>query len=115
MIRNATYNYYRKQANQAKKDAKEMNDYINSTPKSELDDMIEEEWKSYICELAFEKMRSLFSGSAVDVFDLSMQGFTTEEISEKLELKKDSVYVLKNRVKKKFVEEVKALVGQLEY
>ncbi|EDM26419.1 probable RNA polymerase sigma-H factor [Lentisphaera araneosa HTCC2155] len=115
VIRNTTLNYYRKQANQAKRDAEKMNEYIDSTPPSELDLIIEKEWKSYICDLAFEKMKSLFSGNAIDVFDLSMQGLSSEEIAEKLNLKKDSVYVLKNRVKKKFMDEVRVLVTQLEY
>ncbi|WDE99025.1 sigma-70 family RNA polymerase sigma factor [Lentisphaera profundi] len=115
VIRNTTMNYYRKQANQAKRDASEMNSYLDSTPQSELDLMIEKEWKSYICELAFKKMESLFSGNAIEVFELSMKGMTTDAIAEQLNLKKDSVYVLKNRVKKKFMEEVRALVSQLEY
>ena len=60
-------------------------------------------------------MKTLFSGNAIDVFDLSLQGMSTEEIGTKLGLKKDSVYVLKNRVKKKFMEEVRVLVKELEY
>ena len=115
VIRNTTMNYYRKQANQNKRDASEINAYLDSTPQSELDLIIEKEWKSYICDLAFKKMKSLFSGNAIEVFDLSMQGLSTDTIATQLNLKKDSVYVLKNRVKKKFMEEVRALVTQLEY
>ena len=113
IIRNTTINYYRKRTNQAKHDSIEV--YLDKTPQSELDMIIEKEWKSYVCDLAFKKMQELFSGNAIEVFDLSMQGLSTEAIAEKLELKKDSVYVLKNRVKKKFKEEVRALVTHLEY
>ncbi len=113
IIRNTTVNYYRKRTNQAKHDSIEV--YLDKTPQSELDMIIEKEWKSYVCDLAFKKMQQLFSGNAIEVFDLSMQGLSTEAIAEKLELKKDSVYVLKNRVKKKFKEEVRALVTHLEY
>jgi RNA polymerase sigma factor (sigma-70 family) len=117
VIRNTTLNYYRKQASVAKRteEQRELTHFIDSTPESELDLLIEREWKTYISELALIKMKSLFSGNAIEVFDLSLQGLSTDEIAEKLGLKTDSVYVLKNRVKKKFMEEVRALVTELEY
>ena len=115
VIRNTTYNYYRKQSNIAKREKEGMAEFLESMPESDLDELIEREWKTYISELALKKMKELFSGKAVEVFELSLQGISSEEISERVDLKKDSVYVLKNRVKKKFMEEVRALVAELEY
>ena len=115
VIRNTTFNYYRKQSNIAKKEKEGVIEFLDATPESDLDDLIEKEWKTYISELALKKMRELFSGKAIEVFELSLKGISSEEIGAKLDLKKDSVYVLKNRVKKKFMEEVRALVKELEY
>ncbi|MCH2205540.1 MAG: sigma-70 family RNA polymerase sigma factor [Lentisphaerales bacterium] len=115
VIRNTTFNYYRKQSNIAKREQEGVAAFLEQTPESELDDLIEREWKTYISELALKKMKELFSGKAIEVFELSLQGMSSEEIGVKLDLKKDSVYVLKNRVKKKFMEEVRALVTELEY
>jgi RNA polymerase sigma-70 factor (ECF subfamily) len=115
VIRNTTFNYYRKKSNIAKREKEGVAEFLEAMPESDLDDLIEREWKTYISELALKKMRELFSGKAIEVFELSLKGMPSEEIGEKLELKKDSVYVLKNRVKKKFMEEVRALVKELEY
>lgn len=115
VIRNTTFNYYRKQSNIAKREKEGVVEFLDAMPESDLDDLIEREWKTYISELALKKMRELFSGKAIEVFELSLKGVSSEEIGEKLDLKKDSVYVLKNRVKKKFMEEVRALVKELEY
>lgn len=115
VIRNTTFNYYRKQSNIAKREKEGVAEFLDAMPESDLDDLIEREWKTYISELALKKMRELFSGKAIEVFELSLKGVSSEEIGESLDLKKDSVYVLKNRVKKKFMEEVRALVKELEY
>jgi len=57
----------------------------------------------------------MFSGNAIEVFLLSLEGETSENISTQLGLSKESVYVLKHRVKKRFTEEVILLRREMEY
>ena len=80
----------------------------------ELVARIEAEWQRYIVELALERMEDVFSGKAIEVFSRMMNGESTEEISEKLGIRPNSVYVLKNRVKTRIKQEIATLRLELE-
>ncbi len=81
---------------------------------SEIEEKIEEQWKSYVAEKALERIAPSFSKNAMDVFRLSLKGMDNAEISAELEIKKTSVAELKARVKSKFVKEIKILIQQYE-
>ena len=120
VVRNTILKYYRTttRANNRKNIAmeqQELTNFLGSTSSTELEEMIENEWKSYISDLALQKIKKLFSGNAIEVFTLSLQGVSPEDISTKLGIKKDSIYVLKNRVKARFMDEIRFLVNELEY
>ena len=59
-------------------------------------------------------MEKVFSGKAIRVFSLSLDGMSVEQIAEQLNLQKTSVYTLRNRVKARYIKEIHALMGQLE-
>jgi RNA polymerase sigma-70 factor (ECF subfamily) len=61
-----------------------------------------------------EKYCRGFSGKAIQVFQMSLDGNEVEEICCELSLSKDSVYTLKNRVKKYLIREIKKLREELE-
>jgi RNA polymerase sigma factor (sigma-70 family) len=84
-------------------------------PNPDLDAMIEDEWKAHVTELAFERVRGVFSGRAIDVFLLSMDNVAIEEIARRHNLTIDTVYTLRNRVKTRLVREVRALIERLEF
>jgi len=120
VVKNTIMKYYRTVSRENRRkdiaaEQQEMTLFWDSTSSSELEQMIEDEWKNYVSELALEKLRTLFSGNAIEVFTLSLKGVSTEDICEQLGLKRESVYVLKNRVKARFMEEIRFLVNELEY
>ena len=82
---------------------------------SELEKIFEDEWRSYLCSLALENIKKLFTGNAVEAFKLSQKGLRPAEIAEKLGLSKESVPVLTSRVRSKFAAELKNLVVNLEF
>ena len=92
----------------------ELYDYLHSSS-TDLEFLIESEWKSYLTSLALENLKKIFSGKAVQAFELSLQELSVEEICTRLDLKKESLYVLRSRVKHRFVEEVRHLVAELEF
>ena len=49
-----------------------------------------------------------------DAFRLSLKGKAVEEIAEELDLKENSVYRLKNRVKERLIQEIRHLREELE-
>ena len=81
---------------------------------AEVEDKIEEEWKTYVANLAMERVKDIFSGKAVEVFSLSLDEVPTQEIAQRLEITPESVYTLKNRVRSRYIREVKALIEELE-
>ena len=89
--------------------------FINSFSESALEKIFEEEWRTYICSLALEKIETLFTGKAVAAFKLSQKGKSPAEIALEMGLSKDSVPVLTSRVRSKFTAELKSLVTNLEF
>lgn len=81
---------------------------------SEVDRMIEREWKLHISGMAMESIRSLFSETAIAVFELSLEGLDRMQVSKRLQITPDSVKVLKCRVKSRYLMEVKRLITELE-
>jgi len=80
-----------------------------------LEDIFREEWRKYLTNVALENIRKQFSGKAIDVFLLSLKNLKVEQIAERLDLKVDSVYRLKNRVKEQLLLEIKRLRTELEH
>lgn len=80
----------------------------------DIETMIEEEWRTHVSDLAMKRVSKYFNGNAIEVFTLSYAGESTQDISKKLGIKEDTVYVLKNRVKNKVIEEIKILKQELE-
>jgi len=73
------------------------------------------EWKNFIMETALNNLRSEFSEKTIKVFEMSLRDVSGEEISKELDLKIDSVYTLKRRVKKRLIQEVYQLQKDLNH
>lgn len=116
IIRNLIYTHYRKLIASQNRDTKYLSErelqLQNAT--SELDFSINQEWEEYITHLAIENVKETFTGKAVEVFSLSLQGISTEEISSRTELSIQSVYTLRNRVKSKVQSEIRRLLKDLD-
>ncbi len=80
----------------------------------EIENHIMREWQEYVVELAFERARSMFSGNAIEVFQLSLAGIPVEEIALSLNIKTNTVYILKHRVKTVLLNEIQKLKDDLE-
>ncbi|MDD7986024.1 sigma-70 family RNA polymerase sigma factor [Lentisphaera marina] len=93
----------------------ELENNFTTYSESELEEIFENEWRAYLCTIAYENIQKLFTGNALEVFKLSQEGMSSGEIAEKLGLTKESVYVLSSRVKSKFTSEVKKLINNLEF
>jgi RNA polymerase sigma factor (sigma-70 family) len=116
VVRNAVYDYFsrEKRRSAAMEKEQEITRRLYDTSASDMEAMIEREWITYVSGLALDRMRMVFSGDAVHVFTMSLDGASTEEIAKKLNLKTASVYTLRNRVKARYIKEIHALMVQLE-
>jgi len=116
VIRNAAFSYFRKQKNQKKRIqifGVEQRIDAEGQP-SEIDQRIELEWTTYIAQLAMERVRNVFQGKAVEVFELGLDGLSAAEVAEQTDLKVSSVYTFRKRVKKQLFLEIRAIVSDLE-
>ena len=112
LIRNRTLDYFRKSKKQPKMDSLEKVEVFSD---SELDKVIKKEWERYLTSRAMENVKKLFSGAAIRAFELTLLGKEADEISEELEIGKESVKTLKNRVKVRLIKEIELLRRELEF
>jgi RNA polymerase sigma-70 factor (ECF subfamily) len=112
VIRNTVYTHGSKNASRKRRDA---NAAAPDIVPPDLDDVIEREWRDHIIELVIERLQASFSGKAMNVFMMTLDDRSTDDIAAELELTKDSVYVLRNRVRSRFLKEAKMLRNQLEF
>ena len=81
----------------------------------EVNEIVEREWILHIARSAMENVKPLFSGKAIEVFELSLGGMPCEEISKKTGLKLNSVHKLRARVRVRLTEEIQHLRESLEF
>ncbi len=82
---------------------------------TELDQLVEHEWVKHMTTTALENIRLLFSGLAVQAFEMSLEGKTSAEIAEALNINQESVRTLKNRVKQRLIKEISLLREEMEF
>ena len=105
---------YNSRCQREKKLVDEPSSYLNSSSSSEIEKLIEQEWKAHLSNLALTNLKKLFSETAMAVFKMSLESQTPDQISQKLNIKRESVKVLKSRVRTRYVEEVKRLIRNFE-
>lgn len=81
---------------------------------TEFENLVQKEWADFVVTQAVERLRSIFTGKAVEVFELGLQECSAEEIAKKTGLSVSSVYTLRKRVKKRLYIEIRALIKELE-
>lgn len=117
IIRN-TYLKYRTKQQRTNNHVNSIADHqeiIDLVQNSQIDELIEAEWRKYITNVAFQRVSEKFQGQAIEVFKLGLKGKSAEEIAEATDLKVSSVYTLRKRVKKLLMLEIKSVVDDLEY
>ncbi|EDM28822.1 probable RNA polymerase sigma-H factor [Lentisphaera araneosa HTCC2155] len=112
LIRNEIVTYI----NKANKDRQREFEYdkLDTNNKTKLEESIESEWQEHLTNLAFERLEKKFSENSMKVFTMSLEGYNTEDIAKKLELNKESVFVLRSKVKTAFKKEVENIRRHIE-
>jgi RNA polymerase sigma-70 factor (ECF subfamily) len=80
----------------------------------EIDQFIENEWETYVTNLAMDRVKNAYRGQAVEVFELGLEGYSSAEIAEQTGLSISSVYTLRKRVKRSLILEVRSVIKELE-
>lgn len=122
IIRNAVIDFYRKKKRIHSKETHSLDDESNPLNETQLesgsDDLesfIEHEWKVHISNLAMERVKLSFSGKAIKVFELSLDGKDPQQVAKELDLATSSIYKLRKRVEQRLVLEIQNLKAELEF
>lgn len=118
VTKNCVTDFIRKRTRDANRLEKASKDdtltYLATIRLPEIDAIAEREWEIHLTNMALDNIEPLFSGKAVAAFRLTLQGKSVEQIAAELDLKENSVYRLKNRVKDRLIQEIMQLRSELE-
>lgn len=117
VIRNTAKNYITKQSRLRQKHDEICTslEVINSYSQSELEKRIDSEWKQYVANTAMDHLKTVFSEQVIDCFQMTLDNVPVEEIARRLHVKKDTVYIIRTRMKTRVLQEMKKLIDQLEF
>jgi RNA polymerase sigma factor (sigma-70 family) len=119
VIRNDVYKFFRKKkitpSGSADSEAFNFDLFNEDDDKNEFQEIVENEWKSYVITIAIEHIKPFFSGNAMEIFSLTLDGLSVSEISENLDVKETTVYMLRSRVKARFQKEIQNIRNLLEF
>ena len=89
--------------------------YLNSINTPEVEEIATKEWELFLSNTALDNVAKHFSPKALEAFELFAKGMKVNDISQKLEVKADSVYKYISRIKVKLVEEIQNLKRELDF
>lgn len=112
VIRNTFYTHCSQSSSRKRRETKAA---VADVVSPDIEGIIESEWRKHIIALVIERLNASFSGKAMEVFTMTLDGKSVDEIASELELTKDSVYVLRNRVQSRFRKEARQLRTYLEF
>ena len=112
VIRNTFYTHCSQAASRKRREA---GTAVTDAVPPDIEEIIESEWRNHIIALVMERLNASFSGKAMDVFAMTLDGKSVDEIASSLKLTRDSVYVLRNRVQSRFRKEARQLRSYLEF
>ena len=118
VIRHTAYNTLdKRKREQRKRDAlrDENSDELNQYSEPEFQQIVDQEWKSYLANLALKQLESVFGENARQCFLDGMQGISATDTAERLQLSVETVYSSRKRVKARLLRELQNLRQQIEF
>jgi len=115
LIRNTMLNFLAKKKRKNPNSVELNDEVILTVTETQIEKVIEEEWVTHLTSLAMKAVTKVFSGQAVKVFKMSLEGKGTKEIAETLDINEESVFVLRSRVKSRLKKEIKKLRDEIEF
>lgn len=114
VIKNKAIDYFRKISTQNKLKQNYSKEQEAQLESDETDEMIQQEWEIHLIKLALNRISSRFSENSLKTFELAMEGLDDHEIAKKLNQQPNTINKLKNRIKKRLIQEVESLTQELE-
>lgn len=88
-------------------------EYLNGISLPEIEQISKREWKLYIAGLAWKNVKKQLSEESTEAFIMLADDVPPQEVSKKMGIPIDSLYVYKARIKKRLCQEIKHLEDEL--
>ena len=119
IIKNSSIDYFRKANRINSQETVSLDESFDSLDLSVSDEgltqLIDDEWKTHITNLAMDKVKDSFSGNAIEVFEMYLDEVPTDQIAAKLNISPNSVSKLKRRVEEKLIREIANIREETEF
>jgi RNA polymerase sigma factor (sigma-70 family) len=116
ITRNTTISHLRKKCNSEHSlNAIQENspNHLGPVTESDINQWADEEWESYITEMAWNNIKGELGENAQQTFVLLNQGKSPEEIAAKLDVKLNTVYQTRKRITERLYREIRHLDHEL--
>lgn len=112
VIRNVAYDWYKKHGEISRKTQELV---VDQSGTADFEKIIEDEWKTYITDLAWKNISVSLSDKMLKVMELVMSGESNEAVSQKMKMKKNTVAVYKKRATMALYREISRLDYELNH
>ncbi len=117
VTRNEVSNFFRKKKwelnNLEGKEGERIESDFHEISQPEIEEISLREWKLYIAELAWKNVKKNISTESAEAFVMLADEIPPQEVSEKLGIPIDNLYVYKARIKKRLCQEIMLLEEEL--
>lgn len=115
VIHNTAYNYFSSKGSERERVARYFSENALGDPEPHaLQDILDEEWKAYLSNLALYNLEQTASQQSVTIFKRMLSGESSSTLAEELGLKENSIHRIKNRTRDKLIIEIARLRRELE-
>ena len=114
VVRTKVLMYFRKSTSDQARENRYYQERIATKETNDIEQFIEKEWQLYVSNIALERVKKSYSGHAVTVFELDLEGKSTAEIEALTGIQESTIYTLRQRVKKNLLVEIRNIVAQIE-
>ena len=113
IIRNTCKNYFRNELRYKNRANKTVETKGEAIELPDIYAIAEEKWKEHIVTLAWENLKNDLSDKYQQCYTLLLEGISTEQIAQALEMKLNSAYVMRLRLIEKLHREIRRLDEEL--
>ena len=118
ITKNEVYSFLRKSKSQSSRIDSFKNEpdreYMNDQQVTDIDEIAEREWRTFIMNEAFAAIEKQFTEQAMQAFHMKASGKSVKEISEALQVKEVTIYKYVNKVKVRLIHKIDQLKKELD-
>ena len=110
IARNTVMSHFKKKSTSEKSlDEIEDETFVLKSTDAEINEIMEKEWEIFIAKMAWDNIKGDFGDTVVQVFEHLSDGKSCDEIAQLLDIKLNTVYQSRKRVKQKLFREIRNL------